>query len=315
MKVVDFRKERDFGDVLNITFTFIRENYLLLGKSLLFILGPVTFLASLGNIGFLSSALSPDVLLDPTEDSALETIGILGLFYLLSAVAGVLMMVVGVLVVYSFMVLYQDYGPAGFTVSDVWANVKSNFGAVFWTMLVLILLFVLSYGLIFVPIFLGSMAGSGAGIALMSALFILVWLFAFIYYGVALSLVFPMRMREQVGAWESVRRSIWLVRDNWLSTFSIVFVSMIIYGVIASILSVPAYMLMFLETLHAAGEQSPPWYRLPLMAGSLIGSSLGSLLYSIPLLAIGFQYFNLVEKKEKIGLKQRIEKLSDEESL
>ena len=311
MKVIDFRKERDFGDVLNITFTFIRENYLLLGKSLLFILGPVTFLASLGNIGFLSSALSPESLLDPSGDPALETISLLGIFYLLSAVAGVLMMVVGVLVVYSFMILYQDYGPNGFTVSDVWANVRGNFGAIFGTMMFLIILFILSYGLIFIPIFLGSVAGSG--VAFMGALFILAWLFAFVYYGVALSVVFPMRMREHVGSWESIRRSIWLVRDNWLSTFSIVFVSMIIYGVIASILSVPAYVLMFLEGLHATGAQEPAWYRFPLMAGSLIGSSLGSLLYSIPLLAIGFQYFNLVEKKEKVGLKQRIERLSDDE--
>ena len=314
MNLIEFRKERDFGDVLNVTFNFIRENYLLLGKSLLFILGPVTFLASLGNIGFLSSAMSPDTFLE-SGDLGMNSLGLLGMFYLLSAFASLLMMVVGVLVVYSFMILYQDYGPGGFSVSDVWANVRSNFGSILLTMFMVMMLFILSYAFVFLPILFGSLAGAGGGGAVLGVALVLVWLVAFIYFAVAISIVFPMRMRETVGAWESVKRSVWLVRDNWLSTFAIVFVSSIIYGIIASILSVPAYILMFVEGLHATGTQEPSWFRLPLMIGSLIGSSLGSLLYAIPLLAIGFQYFNLVEKKEKTGLKQRIENLSDEDMI
>ena len=62
-EAIEFRQARDAGDVLNITFQFLRQNVVKLGKSLLFFVAPTMALATALSTQFQSSMFDPDSLI------------------------------------------------------------------------------------------------------------------------------------------------------------------------------------------------------------------------------------------------------------
>jgi len=237
---IEFRQVRDAGDVLNITFQFLRQNIVKLGKSLLFFVAPAMALATALGTQFQSSMMDPD--------SAIGiNLGVLGGIYAMSLLATVL----AVTVVYGYIMLYQDYGPDGFDLRDVWHVTRVRFFRILGTMIFLLFLIFAGYIALAIPMVVLITAGTALGgvgtigAILISLLLVFAFLAIIVYFVVILSLIFPMRMREPVGVWAATGRCFKLVKKNWWATFAVLFVAFLVYLIVSRAVGLPYYMLSF----------------------------------------------------------------------
>ena len=298
---IDFRRIRTVGDVLNHTFLFLRQNMERLGKSLLFYLAPVAAVVSIFNTVTTSSLANADAVLGINMDVLL-----LIFFTVMMAFS------VAATVICGYMILYQDRGPDGFALFDVWRLLRARFLRIFGTMLFLLFLAFVGYLVSIIPTgLLFSMALAFAGttripVFLMSFLVVLGYLSFLTYFVVTLSLMIPMRMREPVGVWAATVRCFRLIKNNWWASFGVFFVSMLLYSMLSTVFGIPLFILSLWSEIHAVDGGSTLYTGLVTVAG-VVAAVGGALFYSIPLTAMALQYFNLVERKELKGLRQRVE--------
>ena len=134
----------------------------------------------------------------------------------------------------------------------------------------------------------------------------------FVYVVVSLSLLF-IRAHEKIGFFEAMNRCFILIRDKWWSTFGLLIILSLIQSTIASMFLLPWYFNFFMTMMHSL-DGSP--VQEPSFIQELINNIfmtlyfvVSFLLYSLPLIALAFQYFNLVELKEAKGLLSRIDSI------
>jgi hypothetical protein len=152
----------------------------------------------------------------------------------------------------------------------------------------------------------------GAGIAL-----IIVISFGFlfliipgIYLMVVLSLIAPIMIIERKSFGDAFSRSFKLISDKWWSTFGLIFVTTLIAGFMAFVFAIPQYIFTFLIAFHKTsdvGAQPELWQQAGLVIGTMIYSFGANLLQSIVFIAVAFQFYNLVERREAQGLMNKVE--------
>jgi len=316
---IEFQQSRDFSKKLNATFEFIKQNFKPLTKCLLYIAGPPMLIGSIlaGNLyrgylgfitGFSQNPGNPEVMTDYLTSPIL---------WIQVAGAALLMLVsfvVIVSVVNNYMLEYHATRSNKIDVDVIWQRVRNTLPMYFGTTLMYWLLLLAGYLLIILIItgasFLSVWLGVLAGFATVGG---------FVYMMVALSLLFIVRAWEKTGFFEAASRCFTLIRDKWWSTFGLLFIASIIQTTIASAFLIPWYINFVITMLHSleGGPVSQPSF-LSEMINNLFMTLYfitSFLLYSIPLLALAFQYFNLVELKEAKGLLSRIESIGNTASL
>lgn len=269
---IEFRKVRDFGALLNVTFDYIRKNFKLLFKSNLIIASPFILLSGVFMGIYQSSMFSF------AYDQDFESIGIP---FLLAMFFMIISYVIITVVTYSNLMLYKQSETETFDLDDILQMAKKNF--------FLILLTGLGYSFIVVFGFLFLIIPG-------------------IYLSIALSLIFIVRLEEELGFFDAVNRCIKLIRDNWWFTFGLILVVGIIQGFLMYALYIPNYIMMLATALTGIDSESSGLNRILYIITSII-SSLGALLYTISTIAIAFHYYNLVERKEAPGLLAQIDEI------
>jgi hypothetical protein len=275
---IELRKVRDFNAKISETFDFTRRNFRPMAKNLVFISGPFVLLQ-----GLFYGLYSKDTFARESATTVLW-VGLLFFFYLVSVV-------VTLIVVYELVRLYElKKDLSSVEVADLWKIVVKKFFSV-----------------------LGAVLIAGIMISLGTLLFIIPG----IYVAVVLSLLIPIMLIEEKGFGEAFNRCFSLITDKWWSTFGLIFVTSIIVAVMAILYAVPLYtfvMIMALQKASSAGFEAPVWEQAGLVVGSMIYSLAANLFQSITLIAVAFQFFNLVERKEAQGLMERIESFGQAES-
>ncbi|WP_114783578.1 hypothetical protein [Botryobacter ruber] len=268
---INLREERDFSSKLNATFHFIRANFRTLLKTLFMYVTPLALAA-----GISSGIYQARVLRGLSGTNEFETYGQFSFFnqvtsvnYFFTAFFMLTSVYVLFLAVYSFMVVYQDeegeVNPAA-----VWLHMKEHlvkviFGGVLIALITFLSLFLLGLGL---------------------------------YLGVVLSLFVVVMVREDLDFIETVERCFTLIKGNWWATFGLIIVAGFIQGVVTWLTALPLFAIGVMRGLQVPGMDND----LLLVVVQTISSVLGIYIYAISAIAIGFQYFNLVEKKEGLGL-------------
>ncbi|WP_456425478.1 hypothetical protein [Rhodocaloribacter sp.] len=311
---IDFRRKRDFGQVLNVTFGFIRQNLATLTKSLLFFVAPYLVVAMLFNVAVQMQVLSDGFL--SADGQSLSNLS--GLFFnyagimVFSFLAGTMAWAV----ILGFMRLYDTHGPVGVTVKAVREEARRLFFRMLGTVAFLLVIFFIIYVLFILFIGIGASVFSRAG-AVVGGLFMLAAAGGFVaglgYVLTVLALLFPMRVFERIGLIEGMIRSLRLVRGYRWQTFGVIFLTWFISLVLGGIFSMPSGMLSLLQAGNTL-EGGNAVLRVLLVVFGVLGGLASSLLYSIPMAATAFQYFNLVERKESVGLMARIERVAEPET-
>jgi len=308
---IEFHKQRDFGNKLNATIEFIKQNFKILAKSLLYIAGPFVVIGSLLFVqvysGFLRSIANESQLSHIEENlTSMVSFGVAGLLFLMVGSTFV------IAVVNDFMILYEEKRGDKFDVSEIWNRVKSSFLPTLGTVILYALVLLTAYIIVIIPVVILGQVSS----ALM-VLSVFVVLCLFIYIIIALTPIFIVRAYERISFGAALSRCFYLVKGKWWSTFGLVVVTSIIHNVVSSIFFIPWYINFILTTLHSTQSgtfEEPSLLSEILSNGSLLLYFIFSyLLYCIPLIAINFQYFNLVEKKEAKGLMSKIDAFDNEE--
>jgi hypothetical protein len=277
--LIEFREERDLGQKINVTFGFLRQNLKPLLRLLLVFVVPFALLA-----GIFSGIYQSRQLAEMTGAVRHDSFGawsfansINSLHYWVSIFFSLVGVVLLMLAVYSYMIRYQDQDGQVET-AEVWEDIKSHFISLLYSSVGAIVLCILATLFLILP---------------------------GVYVYVALSMYAIIMMREEVGFLESLERCFYLIKGNWWASFGFVLVVLIIQGVIGFVASLPAIVVYVFRILHLPGGESD----LLLIIASSFTTILSLLLYVIYITACAFLYYDLVEKKEGVGLLEKVNQI------
>ncbi|RPI64561.1 MAG: hypothetical protein EHM44_03045 [Ignavibacteriales bacterium] len=272
---IEFQRYRDFGQIINATFEFLRENFKQLAKAVIYLVGPFILLT-----GIFGGLYQKDLFSFTSTIKSLSEFGIAFGLYIFFAILTSLVLVS---TVYSYILLYlkrQDDIPI--EVDEVWLMVKSK--------TLKILLFSIGYGLVtvFATILL---------------------IIPGIYVSVSLMIIYIVGLNEDKGFFDSMSRSFFLIKNKWWFTFGLLLVLSLIQGFLGFLFQIPQYIAMFVVAFNSAeGNATSSTTEIIFIVTTII-SSLNFIFYSISLIGIAFHYFSLVEQKEAKGLLDKIESI------
>lgn len=283
---IDFYKKRPFSDKLNITFVFLRENAWPYLKVQLLIAGPILLLVNIAagrkQLAMFDSSVEK-MQIDP-DGFMIDMFGDMFGAYSLVLIAGLVASSLVPALCYGYMKAYRERPPEGITIAHVTRDMWPNFFSM------------LGYGII---------AGM---VIIISAFFLII---PAIYFMVVLSLGAAIICFEKTDPFTAFGRCFTLIKDKWFSTAGLVLVVFIIAYLINALFSLPQLVLMGLWTLLTL-ESGNPSVDMPAYMSSLqilfavLQSFAGIITYSLVYIALAFQYFNLVERRESPGLMARI---------
>lgn len=216
--------------------------------------------------------------------------------------------VVIISVVYNYMLTYEAKKSTAIEVSEIWERVRNTLPMYLSTVFLYWLMLLAAY-LLVVLLIVGAAAISPFLAFLVGAVVIIGLLYAVI----SLSILFFIRAYEKISFFEAVSRAFFLIRDKWWSTFGLLFILGLVQSTISSVFFIPWYINLIITMMHSIDGS-------PLQEPSVFSQFINNvfmtlyfivsfLLYSLPLIALAFQYLNLVELKEAKGLLSKIETL------
>ncbi len=274
---IELAKTRDFGEIINDTFTFISQNWKPLLKSYAIICG--FFIVA----NLVVALLQQQKLIGAMQTTSPYSVGynfgrnfrsMFGLTYFLSLIFGLLSVTAITLVPLSFMSLYKEKGNIAPDTEEVWGYFKHYFLRCIGTTLVVGICIIVGFALCLIPGF---------------------------YLLPILSLILPIIVFENTDLGYSWSKSFRLIKENWWQTFGAIVVAGIITYAAAAIFIIPV-------TLVTVGSmfvsKTPPSSSMVIL--TTIVSALCYVFYMIPSITTALCYFNLNEQKEGTGLMNRI---------
>jgi len=285
---LELQKEREFGDVFNATFAFIQQEFKPLGKAILVFVVPIILIMSIALVFFQTSNMNMLRSYDPTNPSSvLQNLpGMFGglFIYLVIVLIG---QSVFAGVIYSYLKLYlQRKGDVKF--EDIFVELRKCF-------LPIVGASILASVVIFVGLMFCILPG--------------------IYLAISLSMFIPILVIENNGFGNAFSRSFNITHKQWWWTFLIILVGGIMVWVVSFIFSIPSMIFGFTKMFHSIRNHQNPYEMMTTgyIVYTSIVSAVTQLLYIVPYLLIGFQYFNIVEIMERPSLTQKIEQLGPNE--
>ena len=288
----DFRQLRDFGQKFSASFEFIGAHWRGLGQAMLYLVLPAAILQ-----GIVSALLQKQVFAQALRGTGtgmgkLQQLTMLDgmyqspIYWINVAISGIFIMFL-VLTVYAYVrcCLRPVPTPASITVGEVWAVVKSEFIGSYLSYFALLMLIIIGFFLLGIP---------------------------GIYLSVAFSLFYITKVVEGTGFVTTCRRCLQLVRGKWWSTFGLIvmmsFALGLVLAVVGSVVGGLSYFAARQVGFLQTDDASSSLVLFTVITSALTGL-LNLLIYPPLLLALAFQYFNLVERRDGVGLRNMVSQL------
>lgn len=292
----DFRQHRDFGQKITATFEFISAHWRGLGRALLFIVVPAALLQ-----GIVSGLLQKELLQSGVRSgrngsrgagSFLEGLSAASSvtqspYYWVNIALGGIFITLLVLTVYGYLRRCLRPTPSNepITPGAVWQEVKERFLGSFLSYFGLVILIIIGYVFLFIP---------------------------GLYLTVALTMFYIVLTVEGTGFGATISRCLTLTRGKWWSTCGLIFIMSLMLGICSAVIGGAIGGVIGgiggALGLYKNAEASTFLSVFAIITSTLTG--LFSLFIYPPLLiAIAFQYFNLVERRDAIGLRNLVGQL------
>jgi hypothetical protein len=280
---IDFRQQRDFGEVLNATFAFFRLNIGKLGKAILFYTCPFLIIQGMARVYYnLSFMTLSNILLKQGMGAIFSHFFTSTAMLLLTTFLSSLM---ANLTVYSYIKAYVEKGLNGFTLDDVWRNLKQNFFRVFLASLVTGVLLFIGFIMCFVP---------------------------GIYLYVSFSFIIIIMMYEGKSFRASFKRSFSLAHYQWWSVFLLILVVYFILYIVSLLFSIPQTIINSaynLNSLDPGNDTTVMKYLMIVI--TMLATLAWGFISCVMFIALSFKYYSIIEKKESPGLLKEIEELEE----
>jgi hypothetical protein len=273
---LEFRKKRDFGQVINDTFTFMRQNFKPLIKvyftfcGLFVVASMLTMLIQQYKMVNIFNTIGIERNTNKFGLSSIYTVEyFLSILFSLATYAS---MSVAIL---SYIAVYVKKGNETPTTDEVWGYFKYYFFRIFGSSLLLILMLIISFFFCVVPFF---------------------WLFPYV------AMIFPIMVIENGSLGYSFTRSFAVIKDNFWVTFGTLIVVWIIVYACMSMVVLPTTLFNMIGMF----THKTPRMSLTLTMITTVLQSICQVFTIIPIITISLTYFSLVEQKENPGLMERI---------
>ncbi len=278
---IQFKKQRELGEIITVTFKFIRENYKKLFSLLVKFAGPA-FLVMVAALVYYSYSVPNNIMEVMDFSSGNFLIG----FFIL-AVTLVVFYASLYTTIYHFIRSYVDHNGQA-EESEVRAGFKNDFGKMILLLVITGILMVAGFILFFIP-----------GIYLM----------------VPFSIAGAIMIFKQTGISDTISYSFNLIKDQWWMTFITIIVMGILVYVISLVFQVPLIVYTIIKMMAVVQEGSAAgvfdnrdWILITLQ---VISSVIQYTLSIISIIAVAFIYFNLNEEKNLTGTFERIDNLGN----
>lgn len=279
LEFIQFKKQRELGEIINSMFKFLRENYKEFGKILIKIAGPALILLVVALSYYSYNTLGTNFsnfFSGSGEFFISAIVMLLAYFFYTVTFTGT---------AYHIIKSYVK-NDGQIIATEVSSGMKKDLGK-------LILLGFLSA----IMIFAGSM----------------LFLIPGIYLSVPLSLASAILVFRSDDVMESISESFQLIKNNWWITFFTLIVIWLLIYIISMVFQLPAIIYMFIKafTVVQEGSSADPssMFDGVYLVISIIASVIQYILYCIIPVGVAFIYFNLNEKKNFTGTYETIENL------
>ncbi len=286
----DFRQERDFGQKISATFEFIRAHFRPLARVMLTLVVPAALLRSIVEV------LGASRLTGAVQEALQTSSGVWGMqrqmygaylgqpFYWFSITLNTAFFALLVLAVYGYLrcclerpATLPGLPAPDVTPAQVWAVVKQQFISTFFSIWAVVIMTALAMLVLFIP---------------------------GVYLSVVLSLYFVIKVLEGTGFGPTLSRCLFLIKGKWWSTFGLLLVMvMLIYMLVIALSLVSVALSGGVQgLLHIATQESP----ILMVVVTALYSLIQLFVYPVMLLALAFQYFNLVERHDGLGMSKLV---------
>jgi len=311
---ISLRKVRDFGDNINATFRFIGQNFKGLYGAIIRTTG-LFMLVQIAAFIVIGRQFTSGNLLDSFGDfnPAQGAVFFIMLFVLI--ITSIIFYVLYQGVVYEYMLQYDEKGKENVKTSEVaratfqkfWTDLASNLAFIGGMLAIL-----LPFGLLAI-FFVAAFEEVGA-------VFIVLMFFAlipiFLYLSVRWYFIIIARHEDaNLSVLDGFKRSAKMVKGYWWPTFGLIFVIGIIQGFASNLITIPVQLVMtFLATsgMQTSGyqEDNLTYMLLAVIVPLGLQFFVSYFFQVLQMVAIGLQYFNLVERKEGKDLIAKIEEVA-----
>lgn len=283
---LEFRKLREFGEIINDMFQFIKQNFRPLMKTYIYLCGffvlagmlaAIMYQVGLQKIGF-GNGGNQAVSNPLTRFSQIFTFN-----YFLVIIFSVLNYTAIVVSTLSFIALYVQKGNQAPSVEEVWAYFKYYFLRVF---------------------------GSSIAISIFLIVCLLFCGLPFFYVFPAMSLFYSVMVLENGSFEYSFSRSFKLLKDQWWVTAGAILVIWIITYACMSMASMPAIIL----TMVSAFTKASGGLSTLIIVVSTVIQYVCQVFMVLPVIGVTLCYFNLAERLDNTGLLERINQLGKSET-
>jgi hypothetical protein len=276
---IELAKPRDFGEIINDTFTFARQNFKPLLKYFFIFCGffllasAATDIMNQLNMANAINNYDPNSFDNQSRNpfSVFTPYYFLNLLFLLFEYMSIMIMTL------CFMALYKQKNNQLPDTEEMWGYFKFYFFRIIGSSLLITLLLIVAFIFCVVP---------------------------GIYLYPIMAMVFPIIIIENASLGYAFNQSFKLIKDNWWATFGVLLVMGIILSVASGILVLPSVLFTAGSFLfHITRGTSVSITALVITA---ILKEISHVFQILSVVTTGLCYFNLTESKEGTGLMERI---------
>lgn len=299
---IPFYMQRPFGEKMNASFDFIKENWKVLLKYITYLILPVCIFQGLSLntfFGYYMSAVMSGINGTNMDfDSFGEGFFVSYGFMMLFSFIGYLLITA---LLYALVKLYNDREDrlVGITFKEIRPLLFRNMGRLF-LMGILLMVIIIAFAIV--------MGIFGA----LAPLTLILTVPAFFAFFIALSIWPPVYLFENIGLGNSFSKAIRLGFATWGGIFAILFIMGLIASVLQGVISTPWYMTVMVESLLSYSEEgviaeSSFLYNffVYILAVLFVYSMYLSMTFGI--LGISYQYAHATEKMDSITVETEID--------
>jgi hypothetical protein len=306
---VRFERVRSFGKIFGETRRFIRENFTVFFKTILFLVGPIALLTCTLNMFFQVNLLTPG---DVPEFNRIGSYLALSTIY--TQVRWGINGLVTAIVVSHFIKVYREKGHGKFTVNDV---TKSIFKDFFGNLLAFIVMF---FSVALISTVLGYVIYGLAEVSIGAAILMIFagWLayiivrFPFWYY--VFSVFFARTANNNANVFSAMGIAGKVFSGNWWSTWVVFFCMWLVLYIIGIIISMPESVAVLIAQLSTidVNENSANMKLLQTVLLSL-GEFAKTIINSVMCVTVALQFFGMKEKIDGEGTKKIVEMIGSKQ--
>ena len=297
IKLVQFRKQRELGQIISDTFTFLRQN----AKPLFSVLVrtcSIPFMLLIVAVGFYTKSTAGANFLTSFGDGTNMASFFISVICL--AIVGIIYnsMLYGSVSEYIKAYIAGGDVPDATAVVDTIKSKTGTFLGLGFTNLLIIL------GIALIPIAVGG-ALFAAGSEVIGILIIIVAIFPLLYAYVKLSVIFPALTNKNLSIKETIKESSKLIKEEWWMTFITLIIIGFLIGIIGFVFQVPVVIYTLIKTITSvqSGSMGDPTalFDNVYLVLQILASAMNYILYTILAISTNFIYFNLNERKNQTG--------------